>query len=170
MQIHTKLSTTPFWTTLTPLGMVKEPFDETSWVHSLEWAYGPYCFAARYLELCALGGHFEFAKNRFFLFLLNSLNKFGQSILAFLIIKLYGHYSASHVIWSPPPIPVVTPGLKKNCFLRFHLITGFKVENPYGPAFMNAAWKEFCVSCTFGPLPPVFSPGATKVNFPDFAR
>ena len=56
-----------------------------------------------------------------FLFLLNSLKKFGQSIWAFLIIKLYGHYSASHVIWSfppppPPPIPVVTPGLKKIAF------------------------------------------------------
>ena len=122
------------------------------------WAYGPYCFAARYHELCALSGHFEFAKNRFFLFLLNFLKKFGQSIWAFLIIKLYGHYSASHVIWSLPPNPSGHPGAQKNCFLRFHLITGFKVENPYGPAFMNAAWTEFCVSCTFGhegQLPPV---------------
>ena len=83
-------------------GVTKVNFDETSCVHSLEWAYGPYCFAAWYHELCALGGHFEFAKNRFFWFLLNSMKKFGQSIWAFIIIKLYGHYSASHVIWSLP--------------------------------------------------------------------
>ena len=92
--------------------------------------------------------------------------------MGLLIIKLYGHYSASHVIWSPPPPPHPSghPGAKKNHFLRFHLITGFKLENPYGPAFMNAAWTEFCVSCFFGSLPPVFPPGVTKVNFPDFAR
>ena len=52
----------------------------------------------------------------FFLFLLNSLKKIGQSIWAFLIIKVYGNYSASHVICPPPPIPVVTPGLKKFFF------------------------------------------------------
>ena len=39
--------------------------------------------------------------------------------MGLLIIKLYGHYSASHVICPPPPpppIPVVTPGLKKITF------------------------------------------------------
>ena len=112
-----------------------------------------------YVPLAAI---LNLLKIDFFLFLLNSLKKFGQSIWAFLIVKLYGHYSASHVIWSLPPIPVVTPGLKKNRFLRFHLITRFKVENPYGPAFMNAAWTEFCVSCTFGPLPPSVLPGGHK--------
>ena len=49
-------------------------------------------------------------------FCLILLKKFDQSIWAFPIIKLYGHYSASHVIWSLPPIPVVTPGLKKLLF------------------------------------------------------
>ena len=52
-----------------------------------------------------------------FWFFLNSLKKFGQSIWAFLIIKLYGHYSASHVIWSLPPHPSGHPGAKKHRFL-----------------------------------------------------
>ena len=49
-------------------------------------------------------------------FLLNSRHTIWPIDMGLLIIKLYGHYSASHVIWSPPPIPVVTPGLKKITF------------------------------------------------------
>ena len=65
-----------------------------------------------YVPLAAI---LNLLKIDFFDFCLILIKKFGQSIWAFLIIKLYGHYSASHVIWSSP-IPVVTPGLKKSLF------------------------------------------------------
>ena len=51
-----------------------------------------------------------------------------------------------------------------------HLYLGHHLTNPYGPSYMYVVWTKFCVSCIFGPLPPVFSPGVIKVNFPDFAR
>ena len=51
-----------------------------------------------------------------------------------------------------------------------HLYLGDHWTNPYGPSYMYVVWTKFCVSCIFGPHPPVFPPGVTKVNFPDFAQ
>ena len=51
-----------------------------------------------------------------------------------------------------------------------HLYLGHHWTNPYGPSYMYVVWTKFCVSCIFSPHPPVFPPGVTKVNFPDFAR
>ena len=74
-----------------------------------------------YVPLAAI---LNLLKIDFFLFLLNSLKKFGQSIWAFLIVKLYGHYSASHVIWSLPH-PSGHTGAKKKSLFKISLDNWF---------------------------------------------
>ena len=114
-----------------------------------------------YVPLAAI---LNLLKIDFFLFLLNSLTKFGQSIWAFLIIKLYGHYSASHVIWSLPH-PSGHPGAKKNHFLRFHLITCFKVENPYWTFIYECCMDRILYFMYFRSPPSQCSPrGSEMVN------
>ena len=79
-----------------------------------------------YVPLAAI---LNLLKIDFFWFLLNSLKKFGQSIWAFLIIKLYGHYSASHVIWSfPLPHPPTPRGHTRSLKFGFHMVTDHKVD------------------------------------------
>ena len=98
--------------------------------------------------------------------------KFSDTIwpidMGLLIIKLYGQYSASHVI--PPPPSRWSPGLKKIHFLRFHLITGFKVEKFIWTCIYECYMDRILRFMYFWSPPPVFSPGVTKINFPAFAR